>query len=1043
MFNDFIIGGRTLLRDSKRIYLLVGLCLIICLATIVFSIKGTNTEILINRYISLEEFFFVGSGFIIVCLSFCILLVKNMALRWEQYAFYLVMGTCIALMLFLGYVTTGESIRSILVNDKNDALMDFFNSIQYGMKPYENRVVYPPFINALYGFFGRYAVSSLDPFLVRSSQMGSLVYGMYAVAAYSACLFLIFKIKDGNYFEKFVFLGMILFSAPFLFAYDRGNAILLVLLALLLYLFLYKSDSFIRRVIAYNVLGIAAGIKIFPAIFGVLLFRERKWQEILLAVVVGLVWFFVPFVFTDGNVFTLVDNIRNTDNIRDIINLAGYMENVGSGAFVNSTALLDTLGRILNVSTNVFSAILNYTILVLGLSAVLFCKKIAEWQLWTILTGIVILIPGFSCIYTLILFTIPLILFLNSKPEKNKINMIAILCYIGIFVPLLNYPISLLNIFLTDWHPATISSVMESSSVLLLVLLTIIIGTRELIAVYWQRTWFKAIAIAFTLVGFGLGINAARNVPLQSFYCANMKAGASVSGFLRENGQYLGINADEASIHLKCEDILQNGLLLSFGRWDNIKSEVNEDIAVFINNEYVAGTRISGMRNQYIFIPAGRLQKYGGSEDMYVTLVRQEKNAECVPMLYVGPAVPCESITNSSMIHYATMGMEHGNESLKIEKEFCFLCENELLSDGLFLKYYVPEDAFNELASSAVLFNINGVRVAGDKVRKAGDNVAYVSMGMLPVEIQEKYMEEKVLEVGVEFESSSDADNFQGFSDMPSLIYIGEVPELSSWQDISFNRGYARIILSRAEIKDDLNIFLDVKENHYKPQQAFVEVSERGYKIGIYSIYPGEELQAISIPREHLDLVGKDEVLDLEFKVLGINGENNDNLLLAYVSSGGIESALREPEGELAGEKIMKHKQAGKYKVASVYKGLAYDTHEKLWYMGEKGTFFLRSLGEAKILHLKYMVNEYLLLNSHIVLDLYVNGEKMYAGLPCVLGENDVNIPLSEEVLAGNDGCIQVTLASNRVYNLKRLHISRLKELGADRSIGIKYAALE
>ena len=126
--------------------------------------------------------------------------------------------------------------------------------------------------------------------------------------------------------------------------------------------------------------------------------------------------------------------------------------------------------------------------------------------------------------------------------------------------------------------------------------------------------------------------------------------------------------------------------------------------------------------------------------------------------------------------------------------------------------------------------------------------------------------------------------------------------------------------------------------------------------------------------------------------------------------------------------------------ISEAQKGCAaYDKQAELQYMGNKATFFLLPSRDSKILKLKYNVSEYLLKNSDIDIDVYVNGKKVYAGLPYSLGDNEVEIPLSEDILAINKGCIQVTVLSNRVYNLKRLHLSRLKEMIDDRSIGLKY----
>ena len=225
-------------RGSKNMFLAVNAFLILCYVMLIVSIIGTGGEVLIERYISIRMLLALGIGFIFMYTVSIYFVIKRTKARWEQYLFYIAMLTAISSVVILGYFTHGESIRSILLNDKNDAMMDFFNSITYGMKPYVNKVIYPPLINVIYGFLGRFSIEVFNGgFAIRTHQMGSLIYGLYVISMYSLCVYLISKIKLGTPREKIGFTVILLFSLPFLFTYDRGNSILLVLLALMTYLY--------------------------------------------------------------------------------------------------------------------------------------------------------------------------------------------------------------------------------------------------------------------------------------------------------------------------------------------------------------------------------------------------------------------------------------------------------------------------------------------------------------------------------------------------------------------------------------------------------------------------------------------------------------------------------------------------------------------------------------------------------------------------------------------------------------------------------------
>lgn len=1014
-----------MIKNMKIRLLLVNIACVMFLILFCINVTDTTSEILITRYVSIEKFFILGVFCILMYTLVMYFVFQKINVSWEQYTFYGIMLTMILVVVVSGYITHGESIRSMLANDKNDALMDFFNSIQYGMKPYENGVIYPPLINVIYGFLGRYSLAE-GGFATRVHQMGSLVYGIYAIAAYGCCIYFINRIKTGILAEKFLFVFVILFSLPFLFTYDRGNSILLVLSALMIYLYWYRSDKLSYRLLSYGALGMAAGIKISPAIFGLLLIRERKWKDVMLAILVGIFLFIAPFFLTDGNIVTLIDNIRNTDNMRDVINLGGIMVNVGGGAFVNTVSLFEVLGRYLNINLSVLAVLINYILLTIGTTVVIMSKRITDWQVWSILVGIMVLLPAFSAVYNLILFTIPLILFLNYRPTKSLKNVIILMLFIGIFMPLLNWPIEIFNIFINDWHPMNITTLMESFSVLALVILVLFEGSKDLIFNYGERIWFKGLLATFIAGGFLLVYTQYENKPLDSFYCANIKAENSVSGFLRENGQYLGINGKEATVHLKTENILKDGLLLSFGRWDGIKTVVDEELAVFINDNYVAGKNIKGMGNEYIFVPAHELQEYASLSEVYITIVRQNSHVEYVPMLYIGPAVAQSSIHDYSMIHYATMGLEHNKGSLKAGNSISFLCDVDKFNNGLMVEYNAPQEYVN----NPVNIKINGIRINNDYVRKVGKNLLYLSAQMLSQDMADKWEKDGVCNVEIEFCGVS--DNIENNLEKISVAYIGDITELDEWDNVSLDNGYGRVILPASQIEEGVDIALDLS-GEYNVKNTWVEVSQNNNNIGKYLLYNGESFQGIHIPPELLNL--NETFVDLSFKVISDDSFIANSIKINHIATGTIKDNLNTDYTNDTNDTDDTD--------VVFNQGLIFDEQMRLWYMGEKGIVSILPRHEAKTLVLKYNVSEYLLKNSEVNIDLYVNGEKIYSGLPCALGNNEVSILLSEDILAKNNGCIQIMLISNRTYNLRRLHISRLHELGNDRSIGISYIGLE
>ena len=72
----------------------------------------------------------------------------------------IVAGISIAKLLFDIFTGSGSTQDGLLFQSlhlkaySTDSFMDFFNSIQYGRKPYTAGVIYPPLINLIYAIFG-------------------------------------------------------------------------------------------------------------------------------------------------------------------------------------------------------------------------------------------------------------------------------------------------------------------------------------------------------------------------------------------------------------------------------------------------------------------------------------------------------------------------------------------------------------------------------------------------------------------------------------------------------------------------------------------------------------------------------------------------------------------------------------------------------------------------------------------------------------------------------------------------------------------------
>ena len=113
-------------------------------------------------------------------------------------------------------------------------------------------------------------------------------------------VFLTLKMKKGSNKEKYLFITLMMFSIPFLFAFERGNIILVSFILLLVFMCFKDSENKVLREIALIGLAASAAIKIYPAIFGLILVKEKRWLDIFRVITYGLILFVLPFLFFGG-----------------------------------------------------------------------------------------------------------------------------------------------------------------------------------------------------------------------------------------------------------------------------------------------------------------------------------------------------------------------------------------------------------------------------------------------------------------------------------------------------------------------------------------------------------------------------------------------------------------------------------------------------------------------------------------------------------------------------------------------------------------------
>ena len=343
----------------------------------------------------------------------------------------------LVIFIVVAFITRMESVIVVL-NDKQDlTFTDFFESVWASSdSPYTRDVpvMYPPLVTLFFIGIGNIVIpyANVVPgmtdkeswFAIRDSQLGIMSYFIFAVLMIYA-LHLVMKrmAKDTDLRMEILFL-LVLLSFPVIHVLERGNIILLAVVLCFVFLMGYRSENKIIRHLSYIALGIAAGIKLTPAILWLLIMRDRNYKGAAICALIILAFIFIPFVFTDGTPLMLLDTI------------IGYTNEVGEGGGMNLGPIAGAVNYVFsplfgdNVST-IIATLLTLAFLLISFIIILFDKDMKFWKVVTLISCILIVGIGLAVPYNLLYLLFPMMLFLISEKEMTKNNLFFLICFVG------------------------------------------------------------------------------------------------------------------------------------------------------------------------------------------------------------------------------------------------------------------------------------------------------------------------------------------------------------------------------------------------------------------------------------------------------------------------------------------------------------------------------------------------------------------------------------------------------------------------------------
>lgn len=368
-------------------------------------------------------------------------------------AICLIFGILITLVYI--YKTAGVGWLTLFYQDQMDTGMDFFHSIEYvkGRLPYEQfQTLYPPLANLffyiLFKFVPSYQYEQWNffrgtPTDLRFWQPTMMLFILYIIISV-IILFVLFQKLLEKYRMGTILSIALIVSFGIINAYERGNIILLVLMFVMFFIEFKDSDNKILSEFALISLAIAAGLKLYPAIFGFLLVYEKQWKKAIRTIIYGIIMFIAPFfAFYEGiNGLPIFIKVLTTYYGTSTFSANG----LSADRLVNS--LIYSIDGIFGTSfasdkLMEVGTIINVCAVGLLLVAGFFLKK--KWER-VLVCSLAVLMYQSQFVYILTILIVALLCFLKEEDRITKENLVVIvgMVFTQMLIPL-NFNASLVR----------------------------------------------------------------------------------------------------------------------------------------------------------------------------------------------------------------------------------------------------------------------------------------------------------------------------------------------------------------------------------------------------------------------------------------------------------------------------------------------------------------------------------------------------------------------------------------------------------------------
>lgn len=270
--------------------------------------------------------------------------------------------------------------------------------------------------------------SSID--VVRDLRFNLVVYLYITAFLVVAFVYVTNRLLDSHGLAR-LFPIAILLSAPFLAgAIERGNPAFLVVDCLLYALYFKDSSNRTLRALALILIAVAVGFKIYPAIFGLLYLKEKRWKEAFWLTLCGLTVGLVPFLFT-GGMEGMMDYIHDLAACSELVSIR----------FTDIRSYCNALVTLLGGDANNYIAttkMVELVALILMLGGAIISKTYYKTIFY--LSCIMATYANNSYRYTSIYMVIAFVCFMKETPNQRMTLAQFVLFALIFCIPVYGYP---------------------------------------------------------------------------------------------------------------------------------------------------------------------------------------------------------------------------------------------------------------------------------------------------------------------------------------------------------------------------------------------------------------------------------------------------------------------------------------------------------------------------------------------------------------------------------------------------------------------------